>query len=119
MFNEHSETLKNIFEESGLVSPERLDEAWEEHVDTGKAFTDVLEDAGDLDRNTILELIARNLNVDYVPEIPEQIEPDFLRIIKPDQAHKYGILPYRADPNKVWFLAKDPRGGRLVVLASP
>ena len=108
MFNEHSETLKNIFEESGLVSPERLDEAWEEHVDTGKAFTDVLEDAGDLDRNTILELIARNLNVDYVPEIPEQIEPDFLRIIKPDQAHKYGILPYRADPNKVWFLAKDP-----------
>ena len=108
MFNEHSETLKNIFEESGVVSPERLDEAWEEHVDTGKAFTDVLEDAGDLDRNTILELIARNLNVDYVPEIPEQIEPDFLRIIKPDQAHKYGILPYRADPNKVWFLAKDP-----------
>jgi len=108
MFNEHSETLKNIFEESGLVSPDRLDEAWEEHVDTGKAFTDVLEDAGDLDRNTILELIARNLNVDYVPEIPEQIEPDFLRIIKPDQAHKYGILPYRADPNKVWFLAKDP-----------
>ena len=108
MFNEHSETLKNIFEESGLVSPERLDEAWEEHVDTGKAFTDVLEDAGDLDRNTILELIARNLNVAYVPEIPEQIEPDFLRIIKPDQAHKYGILPYRADPNKVWFLAKDP-----------
>lgn len=108
MFNEHSETLKNIFEESGLVSPERLDEAWEEHVDTGKAFTDVLEDAGDLDRSTILELIARNLNVDYVPEIPEQIEPDFLRIIKPDQAHKYGILPYRADPNKVWFLAKDP-----------
>lgn len=108
MFNEHSEALKNIFEESGLVSSERLDEAWEEHAETGKAFTDVLEDAGDLDRNTILELIARSLNVDYVPEIPEQIDPNFLHIIKPEQAHKYGIVPYRADPNKVWFLAKDP-----------
>ena len=108
MFNEHSEALKNIFEESGLVSPERLDEAWEEHVETGKAFTDVLEDAGDLDRNTILELIARNLNVEFVAEIPERIEPDFLHIIKPEQAHKYGIVPYNADPNKVWFLAKDP-----------
>ncbi|MBP3302948.1 MAG: Flp pilus assembly complex ATPase component TadA [Opitutales bacterium] len=108
MFNEHSETLKNIFEESGLVSREQLDEAWGEHVETGKAFTDILEDAGYIDRNTMLELIARNLNVEFVPAIPEHIDPDLLRIIKPDLAHKYGIIPFRADPNKVWFLAKDP-----------
>ena len=67
MFNEHSETLKNIFEESGLVAREQLDEAWEEHIELGKAYTDILEDAGYFDRNTILELIARNLNVEYVP----------------------------------------------------
>lgn len=114
MFNEHSETLKNIFEESGLVSREQLDEAWEEHVELGKAYTDILEDAGYFDRNTILELIARNLNVEYVPELPEHIDADLLRIIKPDLAHKYGIVPYRADPNKVWFLAKDPLNFSIV-----
>ena len=114
MFNEHSETLKNIFEESGLVSREQLDEAWDEHAETGKAFTDVLEDAGYFDRNTMLELIARNLNVEFVPEIPEHIDPDLLRIIKPDLAHKYGIVPFRADPNKVWFLAKDPLNYSIV-----
>lgn len=108
MFDEHSETLKNIFEESGLISPEQLDEAWEEHVEIGKAFTDILEDAGYFDRNTMLELIARNLNVEFVSELPDRIDPDLLRIIKPDQAHKYGIIPFRADPNKIWFLAKDP-----------
>ena len=108
MFDEHSETLKNIFEESGLISPEQLDEAWEEHVEIGKAFTDILEDAGYFDRDTMLELIARNLNVEFVAELPERIDPDLLRIIKPDQAHKYGIIPFRADPNKIWFLAKDP-----------
>lgn len=114
MFNEHSETLKNIFEESGLVSREQLDEAWDEHAETGKAFTDILEDAGYLDRNTMLELIARNLNVEFVPAIPEHIDPDLLRIIKPDLAHKYGIIPFRADPNKVWFLAKDPLNYSIV-----
>lgn len=114
MFNEHSETLKNIFEESGLVSREQLDEAWEEHIELGKAYTDILEDAGYFDRNTILELIARNLNVEYVPELPEHIDADLLRIIKPDLAHKYGIVPYRADPNKVWFLAKDPLNFSIV-----
>lgn len=108
MFDEHSETLKNIFEESGLISPEQLDEAWEEHVEIGKAFTDILEDAGYFDRDTMLELIARNLNVEFVSELPDRIDPDLLRIIKPDQAHKYGIIPFRADPNKIWFLAKDP-----------
>lgn len=108
MYEEHSETLKNFFEESGLVSPEQLDEAWDEHIDSGKPFTDVLEDGGYLDRNTMLEIIARNLNVEYVSEIPEQISSDVLHIIKPEQAHKYGLVPYRSDPNKVWFLAKDP-----------
>ena len=114
MFNEHSETLKNIFEESGLVSREQLDEAWDEHAETGKAFTDILEDAGYFDRNTMLELIARNLNVEFVPVIPDHIDQDLLRIIKPDLAHKYGIIPFRADPNKVWFLAKDPLNYSIV-----
>lgn len=108
MFDEHSETLKQIFEESGLIAPEQLNEAWEEHAEIGKSLTDILEDAGYFDRATMLDLIARNLNVECVQEIPEAIDPDILRILKPDQAHKYGIVPYRADPNKVWFLAKDP-----------
>lgn len=108
MFDEHIEALKTIFEESGQISREQLDDALAEHRDTGKPFTDVLEDAGYFDRGTILELIARYLNAEYVPEIPEHIEPDLLHILKPDMAHKYGIVPYRSDPNKIWFLAKDP-----------
>ena len=114
MFDEHSETLKSIFEESGQISREQLDEAWEEHVEIGKPFTDVLEDGGFFDRAAMLEIIARNLGVEYVGEIPGRVDPEILRIIKPDQAHKYGIVPYRADPNKVWSLAKDPMNFSIV-----
>lgn len=114
MFDEHSETLKTIFEESGRIPREQLDESWAEHVELGKSFTDVLEDNGYFDRRTMLELIAKNLNVDYVPEIPERIDQDMLRLLKPDHAHKYGVVPYRADPNKVWFLAKDPMNFSIV-----
>ncbi len=108
MFDEHSEALKTIFEESGMVSREQLDDAWQEHVELGKPFTDVLEDAGYFERGTMLELIARNLNVEYVAEIPANIDPAILQILKPEQAHKYGLVAYRSDPNKVSFLAKDP-----------
>jgi len=114
MFDEHSETLKSIFEESGLVSREQLDDAWEEHRDLGKPFTDVLEDAGYFDRAQMLEAIAKNLGVDFVSEIPSAIDPSLIQILKPDQAHKYGLVPYRSDPNKVWFLAKDPMNFGIV-----
>jgi len=114
MFDEHSETLKSIFEESGLVSREQLDDAWEEHRDLGKPFTDVLEDAGYFDRAQMLEAIAKNLGVDFVSEIPSAIDPNLIQILKPDQAHKYGLVPYRSDPNKVWFLAKDPMNFGIV-----
>ena len=80
MFDEHSETLKSIFEESGQISREQLDEAWEEHVEIGKPFTDVLEDGGFFDRAAMLEIIARNLGVEYVGEIPDRSEePDIIR----------------------------------------
>lgn len=108
MFDEHSEALKTIFEESGQIAREQLDEAWTEHVEIGKPFTDVLEDAGYFTREAMLEIIARNLNVEYVSEIPDRISPDILHVLKPDQAHKYGVVPFRSDPNKVWFLSKDP-----------
>jgi len=114
MFDEHSETLKSIFEESGLVSREQLDDAWEEHRDLGKPFTDVLEDAGYFDRAQMLEAIAKNLGVDFISEIPATIDPSLIQILKPDQAHKYGLVPYRSDPNKVWFLAKDPMNFGIV-----
>lgn len=114
MFDEHSETLKSIFEESGLVSREQLDDAWAEHRDLGKPFTDVLEDAGYFDRTQMLELIAKNLGVEFVREIPEKIDANLIQILKPAQAHKYGIVPYRSDPNKVWFLAKDPMNFSIV-----
>ena len=114
MFDEHSETLKSIFEESGLVSREQLDDAWAEHRDLGKPFTDVLEDAGYFDRAQMLELIAKNLGVEFVREIPEKIDANLIQILKPAQAHKYGIVPYRSDPNKVWFLAKDPMNFSIV-----
>jgi len=114
MFDEHSETLKSIFEESGLVSREQLDDAWEEHRDLGKPFTDVLEDAGYFDRAQMLEAIAKNLGVDFISEIPATIDSSLIQILKPDQAHKYGLVPYRSDPNKVWFLAKDPMNFGIV-----
>lgn len=114
MFDEHSEALKSIFEESGLVSREQLDDAWEEHRDLGKPFTDVLEDEGYFDRPKMLEVIAKNLGVDFIAEIPSAIDPNLIQILKPDQAHKYGLVPYRSDPNKVWFLAKDPMNFGIV-----
>lgn len=108
MFDEHSNVLKTYFAETGKLSEAQLKECWEEHESTGKPFTDVVEDNDFLTRGEILECVADRLGLTYVPEIPETIDPSFIRLIKADVAHKYGILPYKADADHIGFLAKDP-----------
>ncbi|MCD8299138.1 MAG: Flp pilus assembly complex ATPase component TadA [Opitutae bacterium] len=108
MFDDHSETLSSIFEESGKITKAQLDDAWAEHTEIGKAFTDVLEDAGYFEKDEILKLAANHLGVRFVGEIPETIDGSLIRLISAAQAHKYGIVPYDADADRIYFLTKDP-----------
>jgi hypothetical protein len=46
MFEDHSDVMRDIALEAGLVDQTQSDELWESHATTGKSFADSLIDAG-------------------------------------------------------------------------
>lgn len=114
MFEDHNDTLRDIVAHADLLPAAQIDELWEAHLNTGKSFADTLVDSGLADRSALLEAIASHLGTEYMPIPPARVEDTLLRLLKADQAHKYGIVPIGADPNKIRFLAKDPLNFSIV-----
>ncbi len=114
MFEDHNDTLRDIVAHADLLPAAQIDELWEAHLNTGKSFADTLVDSGLADRSAVLEAIASHLGTEYMPIPPARVEDTLLRLLKADQAHKYGIVPIGADPNKIRFLAKDPLNFSIV-----
>ena len=50
MFDDHSDVIRDIALEAGLVTPAQAEEIWESHATTGKSFSQSLMDAGLADR---------------------------------------------------------------------
>ena len=107
MFDDHSEDLMAYLEDSGKITKQQLDDCWTEHTETGKAYTDILEDSGYFTREEILRIVADHLSVTFVPDTPE-IDPSLIRLIKAEQAHQYGVVPYKTDSDRIYLLTKDP-----------
>ncbi|MDR0534988.1 MAG: GspE/PulE family protein [Puniceicoccales bacterium] len=109
MFEDHNESIKEAILSAHLLDLVQIEELWETHLQTGKSFADTVTDAGlDVERPAILKALADHFRTEYVPDPPSHADPDLARLLKPEQAHKYGIVPYRAEPNKIVFLARDP-----------
>ena len=114
MFEDHNDTLRDIVAHAGLIPAAQLDELWEAHMNTGKSFADTLVDSGLADRASVLEAVAAHLGTEYIPIPPDKIDDSLLRLLKQEQAHKYGVVPIDADPNRIRFLAKDPMNFSVV-----
>ena len=108
MFDDHSDLIRDISLEAGLVTPAQAEEIWESHATTGKSFSDSLVDAGLADRPTILQAIADHLHVQFYTAVPHEIGEELTRLIKPAQAHKYMVVPVSDEAGKLTLLAKDP-----------
>jgi type IV pilus assembly protein PilB len=108
MFEDHNETIRDIVAQAALIPADQINELWESHFNTGKSFADTLVDSGMVERASVLEAVASHLGTDYVPIPPDKVDDSLLRLLKPEQAHKYSIVPISADPNKIRILAKDP-----------
>ena len=70
MFEDHSDVIRDIALEAGLVSAAQSEEIWESHATTGKSFADSLADTGLADRATILQAVADHLHAQFYSAIP-------------------------------------------------
>jgi len=108
MFDDHSDLLREIALEAGLVDQTQAEEIWESHATTGKSFADSLIDAGLADRPALLQAVADHLHVQYYSVVPAEPDAEVIRLLKPAQAHKYMVIPVADEAGKLTLLAKDP-----------
>ncbi len=108
MFDDHSDTIREIALEAGLVDAAQADELWESHSTTGKSFAAALLDAGIVDRPALLQAVADHLQVQFYSAVPVDAGSEVLRLLKPAQAHKYLVVPVADEAGKVVMVAKDP-----------
>ncbi len=114
MFDDHSDLIRDIALEAGLVTPAQAEEIWESHATTGKSFSDSLVDAGLADRPTILQAIADYLHVQYYSAVPADPGDALVKLLKAPQAHKYVVLPVADEAGKLTLLAKDPFNSSVI-----
>jgi type IV pilus assembly protein PilB len=114
MFDDHSDVIRDIALEAGLVTPAQAEEIWESHATTGKSFSDSLVDAGLADRPTLLQAIADHLHVQYYSAVPADPGEALVKLLKAPQAHKYVVLPVADEAGKLTLLAKDPFNSSVV-----
>ncbi len=114
MFDDHSDVIRDIALEAGLVTPAQAEEVWESTTTTGKSFADSLVDAGFADRGAILQAIADHLGSPYYSAVPADPGEALVKLLKPAQAHKYVVLPVADEAGKLTLLAKDPFNSSVI-----
>jgi type IV pilus assembly protein PilB len=114
MFDDHSDVIRDIALEAGLVTPAQAEEIWESHATTGKSFSDSLVDAGLADRPTILQAIADHMQVQFYSAVPADPGEALTKLLKAPQAHKYVVLPVADEAGKLTLLAKDPFNSSVI-----
>ena len=114
MFDDHSDVIRDIALEAGLVTPAQAEEIWESHATTGKSFSDSLVDAGLADRPTILQAIADHLQVQFYSAVPADPGEALTKLLKAPQAHKYVVLPVADEAGTLTLLAKDPFNSSVI-----
>ncbi|MBM3867621.1 MAG: type II/IV secretion system protein [Verrucomicrobia bacterium] len=114
MFDDHSDLIRDIALEAGLVTPAQAEEVWESTSTTGKSFADSLVDAGLADRPALLQAIADHLGSPFYSTVPADPGDALVKLLKPAQAHKYVVLPVADEAGKLTLLAKDPFNSSVI-----
>ena len=114
MFEDHNNTIYDVLLTAGLLSKEQLDELNDTRAATGKSLADAAVDAGLIDKQALLEAVAKDLKYEFEPIPPANIREDIYRQLRPNLARTYGVVPIKVDDTSITLLAKDPFNNAII-----
>ncbi len=114
MFEDHNSTIIEVLQKSGQVNGADVGQLQQTAETTGKSIADCAVDSNLLERPVFLKMVADFLGIEYLPEVPQSIDDAVAKMIKPQVARMYGIVPFRMDDSTISVLAKDPFNHRIV-----
>ena len=108
MFKEHDSTIQEILQNSGAISPERLEKLVIRRDKEEASLAEVVLSSEAVPRTRFFHLIADYLSYDFIEDIPEEISQDALHSIAPEEARRLGVVPISIDGTSLTVNPKDP-----------
>jgi type IV pilus assembly protein PilB len=106
--------LGDILKDAGLIDESQLQAALVHQRNWGGKIGAILVELGFVKEADLAKAISETLRIPYVnlfePEIPESI----VKLIKPDTAKKYSIMPVRKDGGALMIAMADPMDIKMI-----
>jgi type IV pilus assembly protein PilB len=93
MSDDISNPLLSLIKDQGLIDDLQYEEAMAEFKRTGKPMTQILQDFGVLDLDTILQAIGSHLGAPVITIQERDLTPELLRVVPAKMARMYQCLP--------------------------
>ena len=115
LYLDYNSTIRDIFKDVEGISQHGLDELYSEEVKEGKrSYAEEIVAAGLATNEDIFNLVAQFLGYELQVGEVDEIDPEVLRIIGPDIATQYKIVPLYLSEGGIHFLAADPFNSAII-----
>jgi type IV pilus assembly protein PilB len=108
MSEEISNPLLALIKEQSLIDDLQFEEVFAEHKRTGTPVTQILQDFGIMDLDTILQFIANHLGAEVVSLKDREFTPALLQAIPANTARMYRCVPVELSDSTLKVAFEDP-----------
>jgi type IV pilus assembly protein PilB len=108
MSEEISNPLLALIKEQSLIDDLQFEEVFAEHKRTGTPVTQILQDFGIMDLDTILQFIANHLGAEVVSLKDREFTPALLQAIPANTARMYRCVPVELTNSTLKVAFEDP-----------
>ncbi len=106
--------IGEILKEAGLIDDFQLQSALSHQKNWGGKLGAILVEMGFVQERDIDRLLSQQLHVPFVDLFDSPVPPAVLKVIKPDVAKKYTIIPVRKEGDAVLVAMADPQDIRTL-----
>ena len=115
LYQDYNSTIRDIFRDVEGISQHGLDELYSDEVKEGKhSYAEAIVSAGLASNEDIFSLVSQFLGYELQVGEVEEIDPEILRVIGPDIARQYKIVPLYLSEGGIHFLSADPFNSAII-----
>ncbi|MBL4576298.1 MAG: Flp pilus assembly complex ATPase component TadA [Opitutaceae bacterium] len=114
MFETQSLALYEMLHETAPIEPEKLDELYVEHQESGKSLGGLIDELAVVDTEVLLQSVAEYLGWEYMHAIPTNIDDAIIGVLEGSIARMYAVVPIRFDETTIDLLVTDPFNSQIV-----
>ncbi len=109
-----SHPLVALIRDRGMLDDMQIEEIGQEVQRSGKPVSQVIQDYGLLDLDSILQIMADHLGTMVVSIEPDQLTPEVIAAVPPETARMYQALPVAVYGDTVQIALADPLNPQII-----